>query len=85
MRNIPQALSPADDAVQRVRQADLSNRTGAVSVFYTKRDGSTGSATGPVQYFSGKPGFDTGSVTIDSSETKGRPTTINLHRIIKIQ
>lgn len=82
MRNQPKPLSPADSAVQRVRQHDLSRREGVVTVTYQKRDGSVSSSTGRVGFFNGRPGFDTGSVTIET-EDKG-PRTINLHRIIKI-
>lgn len=81
MRNIPKPLSPEDYAQQTRMRDILAAQSGPVTVFYTKRNGQEGSATGPVQFFNGKPGFDTGSVTIDSTETKGRPTTVNLHLI----
>lgn len=72
-----------ENTVQRVRQADLANRKGAVTVHYTKRDGSQSASTGTVSYFNGTPGMDTGSVTIDTLD-KG-PRTINLHRITRIE
>lgn len=53
-------------------------------VTYTKRDGSESRSRGPVAYFNGRGGMDTGSVTLDTTATKGRHTTINLHNIITI-
>jgi len=50
-----------------------------VSMQYTKRDGSHGSATGVVQYFSGSESNT--SVTLDTTATKGRPTTVNIRLI----
>lgn len=84
-RNIAKHLDPADNAVQRVRQLDLSDHQSkehTITVSYIKRDGTKSSSRGRVAFFSGTPGMDTGSVTIDT-EDKG-PRTINLHRIVGI-
>jgi hypothetical protein len=56
----------------------LANAEGDVTVAYNKRDGSEGSATGPVLFFNGREGMDTMSVTIDTTASKGRQTTVNL-------
>lgn len=78
MRNIPKPLTRAEcdhqhDMLEALKAAET------VTVDYTKRDATSGTATGTVKFFSGEPGMDTGSVTIETVD-RG-PRTINLHRI----
>lgn len=81
-RNEAKPLSPSDRMVQVANHTVLASHVGdKVAVTYVKRNGEESSSTGVVEYFNGKPGYDTGSVTIDTRETKGRPTTVNLHNI----
>lgn len=88
MRNEPKPLDHLDAQRQRLNLSILERAMAegrVVTLEYVKRNGNLSSATGPVQFFNGKPGFDTGSVTVDSTESKGRPTTVNLHRITVIK
>jgi hypothetical protein len=87
MRNQPQPL-PRDEAMHAYRMAEiLGSFTDDVdvTVHYSKRNGEMSVSTGTVSYFNGREGCDTHSVTLDTTATKGRPTTINLHRITEIE
>lgn len=81
----PKALS-AETTRRQARIADiLSGRLGeVVSLTYVKRNGETSSGTGEVLFFNGQPGFDTGAVTLDTTETKGRHSSVNLHNVLTI-
>ena len=81
-RNAAKPLSPSD-ALRQSRMADLlGGRLGeVVTLDYHKRNGEAGTGTGVIQFINGRPGMDTGAVTIDTTETKGRPTSVNLHLI----
>lgn len=61
---------------------DIQAKGEKVELHYVKRNNDVSSSTGTIAFFSGKPGYTTGAVTLDTPE-KGRPTTINLHRITK--
>jgi hypothetical protein len=84
-RNVAKPLSEHDAYHQRkVWKALAAVDYRDVSLEYVKRDGTKGTATGKVQFFNGRVGYDTGSVTIDTTATKGRPTTVNMHRVTKV-
>lgn len=84
MRNEPKPLT-RDEAMHAYTMRDtLEASTGEVTINYTKRNGDKGSATGPVVFFNGREGMDTMAVTIDTRESKGRPTTVNLHLISEV-
>lgn len=64
---------------------DMRDHDGPVRLTYDKRPVNgvveSGVAEGKVIGFSGNFAADTGSVTIDTSATKGRPSTVNLVRV----
>lgn len=62
--------------------AAAHTREATVSMQYTKRDGSHGAAAGKIQYFSGSESC--ASVTLDTTATKGRPTTVNIRLIERV-
>ena len=83
-RNEPKRV----DEVTRLRTINyakaLAEVEGPVTLSYVKRNDQPGESTGKVIGFSGVVGFDTFSVTIDTSATKGRPSTINLNGLRSI-
>jgi hypothetical protein len=86
MRNTPKPLDPRDDArVESLVNYLRGLREGTVvTLTYVKRDNSTSQSTGLVGKFSGTPHTDTASITIDTTPTKGRPSTINLVGVTNI-
>lgn len=65
---------------------DLRDHDGPVRLTYVTRENNvkgqhSGVAEGKVISFSGDFATDTGAVTIDTSATKGRPSTVNLCRV----
>lgn len=81
----PKPLTAESTARQRRVHDALSGRLGeVVSLTYVKRNGTPGVSVGAVMYFGGAPGLDTGCVTIDTRETKGRESSVNLHNVLSI-
>lgn len=84
MRNQPIALDRTDAAhAYTVRDALTEGKVYRLT--YVKRDKTESESTGAVQYFNGREGCDTMSVTLDTTATKGRPSTINLVNVTSIQ
>lgn len=84
-RNVNVPLTTDEARRVALHSADLwiANGSGvSVTVDYHKRDGSTGTASGPVVSVNGED--STLSVTIDSTASKGRPTTVNVRLIDRI-
>jgi hypothetical protein len=84
-RNPVEPLTADEARTVALHSADLwiANGTGvSVTVDYRKRDGSTGTASGPVVEVLGTD--STLSVVIDSTASKGRPTTVNVRLIDRI-
>lgn len=87
---MPRHQTVALSAETTARQSRIATVLGArqgevVSLTYVKRDsGRTSSSVGPVVEVGGLVGFSNGHVVIDTSETKGRPSSVNLHLILTI-
>lgn len=84
-RNKPEAV---DEVTRRrtIRDAHMLAEVGVpVTLSYIKRNGTEGESTGPVIGFSGVVGDKNFSVILDTSATKGRPSTINLDGVFDIE
>jgi len=82
-RNFSFPLTPEEARhVTRIKSALLDAGDKPVLVSYVARDGHAGTAKGRVMYFNGMG--TTTSATIDTRDSKGRPTTVNLVRVKKV-
>ena len=86
MRNQPKPISLEERRAVIGLVHDMRDHDGPVRLTYTTRKNNVagehnGVAEGKVIGYSGDFNADTGSVTIDTSATKGRPTTVNLVRV----
>lgn len=86
MRNQPQPITADEKRAVIALVHDMRDHNGPVRLTYVTRDNNVkgahkGVAEGKVIRFEGDFNTDKGSVVIDTSATKGRPSTINLVRV----
>jgi hypothetical protein len=83
MRNEDRTLTPAEAALVGTRTRQLTALVGKpVHLDYVKRDGLTGSATGTLERVT--PNGSKGIALVDTTPTKGRPTSVNLYNVTRV-